>query len=53
MWDLSSPTQGLNPEPPEVEVEVRSLNHWTAGEVPYFQNNITFVSFFKLRITQA
>ena len=31
MWDLRSPP-GMEPMPPAVEA--RSLNHWTAREVP-------------------
>ena len=31
MWDLSSPTRGIWPVLPEVEVQ--SFNHWTAMEV--------------------
>ena len=34
MWDLSSPTKGPGIEPMSPAVEVWSLNHWTAREVP-------------------
>ena len=32
MWDLSSPDQGSNLCPPEVEAQ--SFSHWTAREFP-------------------
>ena len=41
MWDLSSPPR-IKPAPPAVEV--RSLNHWTAREVP----ESVFLYYFKL-----
>ena len=44
MWDLSSQTRGPGIEPAPPAVEARSLNQWTAREVPtepflYHQEN--------------